>query len=294
MGAKKKIPLWEIGRGYNRYTIFDEDISIYEKNYYLKDALKDTSIEVITNKQYLYEKDKLEEKKEFINQDNYKLFIEDLMRLMEVVEIQPMINDKRVIQSTLSINGEYIDKNRVIENVNNLNWNVEEIEKYLNNIIIKESKENTLLSFLHMQNFTETILYYPYEREKSIYQKHTRHLVEIDFKKSEKEIINNILSLKDYVENNFKRNPYESNTKKDNFFNKLLNYGDFLFLRDCILLEYSMLDVVTEINVYRELEQQIQEKTTEKQMFCYKKKLQKDDTLITSSDIPIVITPHFI
>jgi len=260
MGAKKKIPIYEVKRNNERYTFFDNHkLSVFEKSYFLEEAIKSH----LHN--FKYEEKKVQEKKEFINKNNYDFFIKDLKALITIMDENKnlkMVRDNKCLTP-----------NDIMEEVYNLGWNVDKIEKYLSEIIYG-SREDTVLSFMHPESFTKTIISYPYDRVSNQgYQKHTRHLVEIDFKQPIEDIHRYIDSLKDMVERTHTRNKYETHTNKQNIFNSKLNFGDFLFTHDCKKSNCTISYTVDEINVFREFEQEILQKTTQKQISTYLKKM---------------------
>jgi len=162
MKSKKK-DIKEIDRNSKRYTFFDnKDLTHLEKIFYLEYALNDRYITSIRSKNYCYP-NSFTERVEFINPINYNNFIKDITILLE--DSDP-ITDKNIS----------IDKNKILENIHHFNWNVLDITNYLDKLFIDTNKEHTIMSYIHIQNFTETMIDYPYERGTSIYQEHIRHL----------------------------------------------------------------------------------------------------------------------
>lgn len=214
----KKIPITDISRNNERYTYFDnEEVKLFDKEIQLYERINNFNGMKIV--------------KEFMNPKNYNDFIEDLEKII-----------------TYSNEGyANLCTSEIIEKIHSFDWNVEAIENYLEEIIT--TGNNTLLSFMHIQNFTEHIIYYPYARNNSEYQKHTRHLIEIDFKQSKKDIKKYIDKI--YENLKFERNKYESDNTQ--YFSKRVdfNFGDYLFTYDGIKYNYSYENIEYAINEYR-------------------------------------------
>lgn len=226
MGAKKKEPINILNRNSKRYSLFDaDDISILEKELTFFNFIEDHEKEELVA---------LKQDVEFINPQNYDNFIDDVTRLLKIA-----INHS---------NKDKINITEIINNIHNLNWDVKAIENYLESIEL--SKGNTALSFIHMQNFTETIVRYPYPlEERSIYQKHITPLIEIDFKQDLADIQKYVARLYDSLK--IKRNPYESNKKLQFIKRTDFNFGDCLFTYDALINNYSLLNIQETINYYR-------------------------------------------
>jgi len=179
----------------------------------------------------------------------------------------------------------------IINHIHNLEWNVSKIEKYLESIEL--SKDNTALSFIHIQNFTETLVMYPYPlQEQSIYQKHITPFIQLDLKQSLKEIQSYVERM--YKTINIKRNPFESDMKM-NFIKKSdFHFGDCLFVYDALKSNYSLLNIENTINDYRyTIESLTTKKITQKQICKYSSFLKKELKLDTepiekSTHLPII------
>ena len=268
MCAKKKTPIAKIERQNNRYSFFDnEGLSILEKRYFLEYALKNNSLEEILNKNYKYPTEKLIKKREFRSEEHKKLYTDDLTRFLNIIV------DSKSYFFTLD------NKKDVLKKVNSLDNNTEEIIKYLEGIVINTKSGNvgSIASFIHHNNFTYTKVLNPYEREKSPYKEHIRHLVEIDFFQSKEDVLKYVSSIYDSLNNELKKDEYTTKATKMNFYNANLNYGDYLFIIDCKKLNITQQDTVNEINMYREYTLMIDERISVKRVNDLLKKINEND-----------------